>query len=128
VSAILLGKGTTDPFAPKVVRSTQGSLFHVPVYQVDLPLVVSQLKEEHWLVVGTSLHEAIDLREFKVKPDQKVAVVVGNEARGISPYVEQITDFNVKIPLFGGAESLNVSVAAGIVLYYVQFQRKGLNL
>lgn len=127
VDAVLIGKGTTDPYGEKALRSTQGSLFHLPVFQMDLVTMADQLKAEGWLVVGATL-QGMDLRKLSIQRGQKVALIVGNEARGISAALEQTAPYHVKIPLFGQAESLNVGVAAGILLYHIQFQRKGSNM
>lgn len=123
VGAVILGKGTTDPFAEKVIRATQGSLFHLSLYQGELLPVVDELKRAGWLVVGSVVDEALDLRQVHIAPGQKLALIMGNEGRGISPELLGRTSFNVKIPLWGKAESLNVSVACGILLYHFQFQR-----
>lgn len=123
VDAVLLGAGTVDPFNEKVVRSTQGSLFHLPLYQGELLPVVDELKQNGWLVVGSAVDGALDLYRTNITPGQKLALIVGNEGQGISPELLHRTSFNVKIPLWGKAESLNVSVACGILLYHFQFQR-----
>ncbi|MDQ0339872.1 TrmH family RNA methyltransferase [Caldalkalibacillus uzonensis] len=125
VDAVILGKGTTDPLSGKVLRSTQGAVFHLPFYSDDLINLIPELRKEGWLVIGTDVREAVDMRELKVTEKQKVALLVGNEAQGVDPALQQLADDNVKIPIFGHAESLNVSVAAGILLYHIQCQKHG---
>ncbi|EGL82446.1 RNA methyltransferase, TrmH family, group 3 [Caldalkalibacillus thermarum TA2.A1] len=123
VDAVMLGKGTTDPLAGKVLRSTQGAVFHLPFYQVDLMSLIPELHMHNWRVIGTDVKDAIDMRQLSVTENQKVALLVGNEAQGVHPVLKRMTDQNVKIPMFGKVESLNVSVAAGILLYHIQGQK-----
>lgn len=124
LDALFLGKGTVDPFSGKVLRATQGSIFHLPVIEVDLEQVIPQLQEAGWKVYATALREACDYREVKIETDEKVALVVGNEGQGINQDILDIVERKMKIPIWGKAESLNVAIATGILLYHFQEQRK----
>jgi TrmH family RNA methyltransferase len=124
IDGIILGKGTVDPFSGKVLRSTQGSIFHLPIYEEELEHTISQLQEEGWKVFGTSLQGAQDYRAVTLQKDQKTALLLGNEGEGVSKNLLAQVDQKIKIPIWGNAESLNVAIAAGILLYYFQAQKK----
>lgn len=117
IDAVILGKGSADPFNAKTIRSTQGSIFHIPVIRGDLQEWVEKLKEQDIPVYGTAL-DATSVVYNKVEKGPKFALVMGNEGSGISKEILAQTTQNVIIPIMGGAESLNVAVATGIVLYY----------
>lgn len=116
-SAVFLGKGTVDMYNDKVIRATQGSLFHIPVIQTYLYETIKMLKQEEYTILAADLTpEAAFYHDIDIP--QKGAIILGNEGAGIdSSYVEQAHKV-IKIPIYGRAESLNVSVAAGILMYY----------
>ena len=116
IDAVILGKGCADLYNPKTVRSTQGSIFHIPVVRGDLSEWIDSLKEKAIPVYGTALENAVLYHQ--VKKEGKFALVMGNEGSGINSDILAKTDANVIIPIMGKAESLNVAVATGIVLYY----------
>jgi TrmH family RNA methyltransferase len=121
LDGVFLGEGTADLYNGKTVRSTQGSLFHLPVIKADLNEVITACREEKVPVLSTSLQNAVDMREA---PDMNgFALIVGNEGQGVQQSLQDESDMNVKIPIFGQAESLNVSVATGILLYELQRKR-----
>lgn len=115
IDAVVLGKGSVDAFNPKSLRSAQGSHFHIPVVRGDLMEWVENLQADGIRVFGTSLEESISYK--KVEPSDSFALIVGNEGSGINPQILAKTDQNIIIPILGGAESLNVAVATGILLY-----------
>lgn len=118
LDAVILGKGCADPFNPKTVRSAQGSHFHIPVVREELAPWLEQLKAKGIPVIGTGLQEAVALEELKPQPT--FALVVGNEGSGVDSALLSEADQVVKIPLYGQAESLNVAVATGILLYAIR--------
>lgn len=115
IDAVILGKGCADAFNPKTVRSAQGSHFHIPVVRGELLEWVENLQEDGIKVYGTSLEESVSYKE--IESGDAFALIVGNEGSGISPQLLAKTDQNVIIPILGAAESLNVAVATGILLY-----------
>lgn len=127
VSCVVLGKGTTDPYSGKALRSTQGSIFHLPVIERDLFLFLQDLKRTGWTLIGSALRQAIDYRQLTAKSLDKYALLVGNEGRGIAESLLQSMDKTVKIPIYGKSESLNVGVATGILLYHLQHLRQKSN-
>ena len=119
VDAILFGKGCVELYNEKVVRSTAGSIFHIPsVENIDLPHALKALKKKGFLVVSTAADGGTSLDGFK--PPERTAVIVGSEAQGIGREVRALSDVVLKIGRFGKAESLNVGVACGIVLSHLK--------
>ncbi|WNF35994.1 RNA methyltransferase [Bacillaceae bacterium IKA-2] len=119
LSGVILGNGTVDIYNSKVIRSTQGSLFHLPFVKADLSEIVEKLKKKDIPVFGTALNEtAVSYKT--VSAQDSFALIVGNEGSGISPELLIETTENLYIPIYGQAESLNVSIAAGILLYHLR--------
>lgn len=115
MDAVIIGKGSADPYNPKTVRSAQGSHFNIPVLNADLTDWLKKSKERGLLIIGTGLSNSVNYMEIQV--ENKFALIVGNEGSGVNPELLAQTDANVIIPLYGKAESLNVAVATGILLY-----------
>ncbi|MGN7388254.1 TrmH family RNA methyltransferase [Sporosarcina sp. SAFN-015] len=115
MDAVILGKGSADPFNPKTVRSAQGSHFHIPVVKGELGDWIDRMKADGIKVIGTGLQNAVD--HYNVGPLKEFALIVGNEGSGVAAEYLSKADDIVKIPLYGKAESLNVAIAAGILLY-----------
>lgn len=114
---VILGEGTVDLYNDKVIRATQGSLFHLPIFQEDLKVKITELQEQEFKIWVSTLDGAEAYPSVQVPG--KVALVVGNEGAGINPAIINQANQKVNIPIFGKAESLNVSVAAGILIYYI---------
>ena len=112
---ILLGD-CADVYSPKVVRATMGALF-------DLPIVFAERVEElsKLSLVCADLKDAVPLFSYDFK--KPFAVVIGNEAQGVSPAVRNAAEAAVKIPMIGGSESLNAAVAFGVIAYEAFRQR-----
>ena len=119
---IIVSKDTVDAYSPKVVRSTMGAIYRVKIIEVeDLLETISKLKKNKFEIVTTSLET--DKSIYDIIYNKKV-VVIGNEANGVSQEVVKASDYKVKIPMLGKTESLNASVAAGIMIYeYVRQNR-----
>lgn len=114
---VILNNGTVDLFNEKTLRSTMGSIFKVPVIiDKDLSLL-RELKEKGFKVVGSSLSTNDNF--FDIDLRDKIIIVVGNEGRGMSSEIEQLCNKLVKIPMPGNAESLNVAIAASIMMFEV---------
>ena len=115
LNQIILSKDSADPYNPKVVRSTMGAIFRVNVIEVDdLKEKLKEIQKNKFKVMVTSLNT--DKYIYDVTYDNKV-IVIGNEANGVSKQVQEIADEKVKIPMLGKTESLNASVASGIIIY-----------
>ncbi|MBP2077386.1 TrmH family RNA methyltransferase [Oceanobacillus polygoni] len=118
MDGILLGDGTVDLYNDKVIRSTQGSIFHIPIFHANLEEVLSDLKEEGFSIWATALENASNYND--ITPEGKVAIILGNEGAGVQAELIKQADRSVKIPIYGQAESLNVSIAAGILMYHLK--------
>lgn len=119
VDSIILLKGCVDIYNLKVVRSTMGSIFNVPIIEVDDENdIIKVLKENEFNIVSSYLNT--DDYYHKVDYGQKVALVIGNEANGISDNIINKSDILVKIPIYGKAESLNAAMASGILMYEIK--------
>ena len=113
---MLFGAGCADPLSPKVQRAAMGSGFRVPFMTAeDLPAALAALAARGWTVIASDLHG----HDFYRRPDPgaKFILIIGNEARGISQAVRDAASMLVRLPMRGGAESLNAAVAAGIMMY-----------
>ena len=115
IDAVILGKGSADAYNSKTLRSAQGSHFHLPIIKGDLHDWVEKLKERKVTVYGTAFENSTPYNE--VKKEDSFALIVGNEGSGMNKELLEQTDQNIIVPLLGQAESLNVAVATGILLY-----------
>lgn len=115
MDGVILGAGCADPYNPKVVRATQGSLFHLPLVKADLAELLDMLPMP---VYGTALENGVPFDT--VAKSDSFALLVGNEGQGVAPELLQKTTKNLYIPIYGKCESLNVGVAAGILMYYLR--------
>lgn len=116
--AVILGNGCADLYNPKTIRATQGSLFHLPIFQQDLQDAIQRFREKQIYVYGTALKQATDYRE--IKKQSSFALLVGNEGAGVKKQYLELCDEKLYIPIYGKAESLNVAIAAGILMYSLQ--------
>jgi len=119
VGTIVL-RGTADAQSPKALRAAMGATFRHPVVSLDDAGLITWARKNDvtlWAAAadGTPLSQAIE----SDKRNGPIAVIVGNEGAGIRPHLNAIAATRVAIPLTAGAESLNVAVAAGILLYEV---------
>lgn len=115
VNGIILSKGTVDIYNEKTIRATMGSLFYMPIYYDDDFKLINSLKKDGFKLIVTSLESSKDF--FKEELSGKVILTVGNEGNGVSKEVLDLADRRVKIPMPGGAESLNVAIATSIIIY-----------
>ena len=115
LNQILVSKGTADCYNPKVVRSTMGAIFRIKIIECDnLEKTLQEARNHQYKVIVTSLQTENSV--YDIKYNKKV-VVIGNEANGVSAEIQNLADEKIKIPMLGKTESLNASVATGIVLY-----------
>ena len=115
LNQIVITKETADPYNSKVLRSTMGAIFRVKIIESeDIVKKLIEMKEKGFEIVTTSLQT--DNLIYDIDYNKKV-VIIGNEANGVEKSVEDISDIKVKIPMLGKTESLNASVATGIILY-----------
>ncbi len=118
MDAVILGEGCVDLYNGKVIRATQGSLFHIPIMDGNLDVWIKRLNVIGVPVYGTALEGARNYKE--IESQKHFALLVGNEGNGVDPKLLKQTDENLYIPIYGQAESLNVSIATGILLYHLK--------
>lgn len=111
-NTIILGEGSVDIYNDKVIRASQGAIFKLNFIHKNLIEFIPTLKD--YEVYGTNVVNGISLDN--VKKNKKMAIILGNEGKGISPSLNAILKQNIYIPM-DNTESLNVSVAGGIIMY-----------
>ncbi len=124
VDTIVLTKGCVDLYSPKVVRSTMGAITKMQIaIEADIQSCLSFFEKTDVKVFATDLANSTDIYKNNFLGD--VALIIGNEANGISDLVRTSVQNKVSIPMPGGLESLNASIATGICLYEIMKQRRG---
>lgn len=114
---VVMGNGTVDLYNDKVLRSTQGSIWHLEIVALDLSEAYQSLRAAGITIYATALHQAAKAYHSITETD-RIAIVMGNEGQGLaSEWIKQ-ADHAVYIPMFGQAESLNVAIAAGILMFH----------
>lgn len=112
---VILSQGCVDPFNDKVIRASQGSLWHLPIIQASDLDIYQAIKSNQLKIFATALHQsACDYRQVA---GQAGVLVVGNEGQGVSHFWLEQADQLIYIPMPGQAESLNVAIAAGILMF-----------
>lgn len=121
-SGILTGSGSADVYNPKTLRSSMGSVFHLPIVNFDdVAVGLRRLKEKGINLLATSLGASSDFKDEDLTGP--TAVVFGGEGAGLPEEIIRGCDRAVMIPMKGSAESLNVGVAASVILYEAMRQR-----
>ncbi len=117
VRAIILREPCVDPFDPKTIRGTMGSIFTIPFIRTDdFSAVVSQLSTNEYRLVGADGRLGKSSWTSEVLAGS-VGLILGNEARGLDEHIQAEVNDYVALPLLGQAESLNVAVAGGVLMY-----------
>lgn len=115
LNQIIVSKGTADAFNSKVVRSTMGAIFRIKIIEVEnLAQAIKEMRKHHFKLMVTSLQTENSIYDIDFN---KKIIVIGNEANGVSKEIQDMADEKAKIPMLGRTESLNASVAAGVVMY-----------
>jgi 23S rRNA (guanosine2251-2'-O)-methyltransferase len=116
VEGVIVPKHHMAPLNAATIKASAGMAMRLPVARVDnLPEVIFQLKERGYWVVGAAGDG--DTSAWEMNWDRPLVLVMGSEAKGLHPRVADACDYLVSIPMRGKAESLNVSVAAGVLLF-----------
>lgn len=119
VKAVILDKGCTDLFNPKVIRSTMGSIYRVPfIITEDLEKTLQLMKKSGVRLVaghlkGQTYYEDVDY-------SGSIGIMIGNEGRGLSDNAAALADIKVRIPMEGKVESLNAAISAALFMYEVR--------
>lgn len=121
---IFVSKNSVDIYGDKVVRSTMGAIFNIPVIQeCDIVNLIELMKQKQINTCAFSLDTDNVLSDFKFK--KNTAIIIGNESKGISKKILDVVDNKIKIDMFGKSQSLNASVACSIAIYEVSKQLNG---
>jgi TrmH family RNA methyltransferase len=118
---ILIGSGI-DPYAPAVVRATMGALFAQRFVRTDLPTLAAWRRRHGVTLVGASPHASDDYHA--VRYPFPVVLWLGGERQGLSTDQQSVCDRLVRIPMVGNGDSLNLAIAAGVMLYELYNQRR----
>lgn len=115
LTQVIVSKNTADCYSSKVIRSTMGAIFRVNIIESqNLVKTLEELKIKKYEILVTALEKAESIYNLELK--NKI-IVIGNEANGVSKEVFNIADKKMTIPMLGKTESLNASVATGVILY-----------
>lgn len=114
---IVLSPKTVDLYNPKVVRSTQGMMFHTNIIIREPVNFINELKSEGYKIVGTKVTNGVDVRESKTY--SHFALIIGNEGKGMSEELSELCDEYLYIKMNNQCESLNAAVAASILMYEI---------
>jgi TrmH family RNA methyltransferase len=112
---VLLTGNCADPFSPKVIRASAGSVFHCPMKILDTPALLSKSWEYQFELVAAIAHGGVNCNEFDWP--RKYFLILGNEKHGISRELLSACKYEVSIPIKGRAESLNVAMAGTVLLF-----------
>ncbi len=116
ITGVIIPRNRSVDVNSTVMKTSAGALENVKIAQVtNLVHVIGELKENGFWIVGTAMHSDTDYRDIDYTG--KIALVIGNEGKGMSKAVTEECDFVAKIPMYGKINSLNASVAAGIMIY-----------
>ena len=121
-NGVILSKNCADVYNPKTLRSTAGSIFHLPIIHCDnFTKMIKTLNNSGIMTV------AADVRSkkypYSIDFTKKCCIIIGNEAKGLSAETVELCSETVKVPMFGSAESLNANVAASVLIYEAVRQR-----
>lgn len=122
VASIIVSNGSIDIYNEKVIRATQGAIFKMPIVKMEILDAIKLLKDKGYKIYSTALKDAIDIEE--VRDVDKYALIVGNEANGVSDEAIKLSDQVLKIQMQGDMESLNVAIASAICIYTLNNKRK----
>lgn len=112
---VMLSEGCSDLYSSKVVRSTMGSIFSVNTVTDCTTDTLINLKNDGFLIAASALSDnCVDL--YRAEFGEKLVFILGNEANGISDEILDVSDIAIKIPMYGSAESFNVSIAAALLM------------
>lgn len=115
IDTIVLGDNTVDLYNEKVLRATQGLIFHINIIRRNLYNFIKELKNSNYQIMGTRVTHGVPVEDLKIK--DKFAFIMGNEGNGVDEQLLELCDDYIYIPMNANCESLNVGVATGIILY-----------
>lgn len=115
IDTVVLGDGCADVYNSKVLRGCQGMNFHINILRRNLKEYIPELKKQDFKIYATNVEDGIEVKD--IKNLSKCAIIMGNEGNGVSKEISDLSDQNLYISMNEICESLNVGVAASIILY-----------
>lgn len=116
-NTVVLGDNCVDLYNDKTIRASEGMIFNVNVIKRNLQSFIPTLKEKGYTVLGTNVNNGEDIKELNKY--NKIAVLLGNEGNGVKQELQDLCDKNIYIKMNENCESLNVGVAASIIMYEI---------
>ncbi len=117
IETIILTENTVDLYNSKVIRATQGMLFHINIISMNGLIAIKKLKEKNIPIYGTDVNNGSNVCNLTKEEKEKFALVMGNEGNGVRPIIKDLCDKNLYISMNKNVESLNVAIATSILLY-----------
>lgn len=117
IDTIVIGDGCVDVYSPKVIRATQGMIFHVPIVFYSIDKLIPILKKLNIKVYATNVKYGEEVKNLTKKEKETFALIIGNEGNGVNPKYLEMSDKFIYIPMNEVVESLNVAIATSIILY-----------
>ncbi len=115
IKTIIMSENTVDLYNDKVIRSSEGMIFHLNFLKTNLSEIIVKLKKEGYHIYGTDVTKGTNLKSISFS--QYSGIIIGNEGKGMSPDLIPLCDEMINIPLNKSCESLNASIAASIIFY-----------
>ena len=115
IDTIILSNDCVDIYNPKVIRASQGMIFHIDIIKRDLLLEIPKLQTLGYQIIGTKVTHGQSLKDFQ--NIEKFAIIMGNEGNGMTKEVAELCDSFIYIEMNDKCESLNVAIATSIILY-----------
>lgn len=123
IQTLILSNKTVDVYNEKVIRASEGMMFHLNIIRCDLNEMIPKLKEKNYIILGTEVKGGKSLGNVSFQ--EKNAVIIGNEGRGMQQSLQKECDELIYIPMNSKCESLNAGVSASIIFYEMKKERKG---
>ena len=115
IDTIVLGKNTVDLYNSKVLRASEGMIFHINIIEKDLNNFIPKLKENNYKILGTKVTNGKSIKTLE--KNEKICIIMGSEGQGVSKEILDMCDEYIYIEMNKSCESLNVAVATSIILY-----------
>ncbi|MDE5539225.1 MAG: RNA methyltransferase [Bacilli bacterium] len=115
IETIVLSPDTVDLYNEKVIRASEGMLFHLNFVRGDIKEIIKNLKNSGYKIYGTNVENGTNLKEINF--EGKTGIIIGNEGRGMKKELESYCDNLINIPISDSCESLNAAIAASIIFY-----------
>lgn len=115
IDTLIASTDTVDFYNEKVIRASEGMIFHLNIIKKDIEETINELHENGYIIYGTNVKNGKVIKQMT--PPPKYAIIMGNEGTGVKEEIEKMCDENLYIPINKKCESLNVGVATSIILY-----------